>query len=619
MKESLFLKCGLDGKTYPGSVVNSKQTHHFRCLIYTVLAIAIFVSNPVFAQSANSASGNTHNLSQENSSSIRHWFFESGNGSDLSIHDVDTVKWIPMADQQEGEHKPGIQWYRTDINLEGAQNEYDILALSVNGFVSAFDLYWDGHLIGSGGTVANSLEEEVSGPIKKIIRLKREQTTPGNHSIVIRLSNFHTNDERPLGSIYIGYHYDFFYNYSYKSSSRVFVGGASLIAGLFCIAMFFAGSRHRSYLLFSLYCFISLFFDVFTILNLYNEINIEYIPWISVMVKYGIILSMLFFATFVIYTYEIPRKTLLIPLAVLISIISIWLQSNNPEHYLFYFELLPIFIGGLLLYSMYRKATGSIAAFIGLIIWRLFKQPDLFSKAMDGHLFFYIASDIIFLFCIVLSISRIIHGQNLQFQEIKLRSSRLEVDLLKKNIQPHFILNTLQSIMSWIKKKPENAFLLIEALAEEFKMINSITDKTLIPLHQEIDLCNTHLKLMGFRMGSTYELITEGLCEDELVPPMIFHTLIENAFTHSFKTLENGSIRLVCDKSDKQTVYHLSNNGSRLKEISQKSEDQIQEGMGLKYIKARLNESYFNAWSLDYTLDDEQWKVTIVIKKPSSR
>lgn len=605
-------------KTYPGLIVNSTHARpsYLRRLFFAALIVASLFSCSVFAHSAKPVPGNTHDLSQENSSSIRQWYFELGDGAGLSIDEMDEVDWIPVSDRKNGEHKPGIQWYRAEITLEGTQNEFDILALSVNSTVSAFDLYWDGHLIGSGGIVANSLEDEVSGPIKRIVRLKREQTTPGNHTIIVRLSNFHTNDKRPLGRIDIGYHYNFFYDFSYKSSSRVFVGGASLIAGLFCIAVFFAGSRHRSYLLFSLYCFITLFFDVFTILNLYNDINIEHIQWILVLFRYGQILSVLFFVTFVIFTYEIPRKTFFIPLAVLIAITTIWLRSSNPQHYLLYFEVLPIFVGVLLLYSMYQRTTGSIAAFVGIIFWRLFKQPDLFSKTADSHLFFYIASDIIFLFCIVLSISRIIHAQNLQLQEIQLRSSRLEVDLLKKNIQPHFILNTLQSIMSWIKKKPENAFLLIEALAEEFRMINSIADKKLIPLHQEIDLCTTHLKLMGFRMGSTYELITEGLCEDELVPPMVFHTLIENAFTHSFKTREKGTIRLVCDKGDKQTVYHLSNNGSRLKEISQKSEDEIQEGMGLKYIKARLNESYLNAWSLNYTLDDEQWKVTIVIKHP---
>ncbi len=531
---------------------------------------------------------------------------------------MDTASWEYIADRNRGTRLPGIQWFRADIQLDGTQNEYDILAISVSGLVSAFEIYWDGVLVDTGGVVANSLEDEVSGPLKKIVRLKREQTDPGSHTLIIRLSDFHTKNKHPLGRIDIGYHYNFLYDYSYKGSSRVFVGGASLIAGLFCIAMFFAGSRHRSYLLFASYCFISLFFDVFTILSLYNEINVEHISWIYMLLYFGQTLSSLFFVTFVIYTYKIPRKALIVPFAILTFLVSSLLQSIIPGRPLVYTELLPVFAGVLLLYSMYRKTAGSVAVFVGLIIWRIFKYPYLFSQASDNHLFFYIASDIIFLFCIVLSISRMIHAQNMQLQEIKLRSSRLEVDLLKKNIQPHFILNTLQSIMSWIKKKPDNAFQLIEALAEEFRMINRIADKKLIPLHQEIALCNTHLKLMGLRMGSTYELITDGLCENGQVPPMIFHTLIENALTHSFKSLENGTIRLTCERDGQKTIYHLSNNGSRLREISQKAEEEIQEGMGLQYIKARLNESYLDKWELDYTLDDELWKVTIAITHPSS-
>ncbi|MBU8870594.1 MAG: histidine kinase [Gemmatimonadales bacterium] len=600
--------------------MNSKPTdsYLFKCISYTVLAIALLVSNSIFAQPTNPISINTHNLSQEYSSNIRHWYHETGDGSDLSIQDLDKVAWEYPTGRRGGEYRQGVQWYRADIRLEGSQNDFDILALSVAGLASAFEVYWDGNLIDTGGVVADSFEEEVSGPIKKIVRLKRELTSPGDHTIAIRLSNFHTGNRHPLGNIDIGYHYNFLYDYSYKSSSRVFVGGASLIAGLFCIAMFFAGSRHRSYLLFALYCFITLFFDTFTILTLYNEINVEHLEWIFLLFKYGIVLSMLFFVTFVVYTYEIPRKAYVLLFAILMSVISIWLQSSIPNRPLFYFELLPALAGVLLLYSMYRRTTGSVAAFVGLIIWRIFKYPNLFSQVIDSHLFLYLASDIIFLFCIVLSISRMIHAQNTQLQEITLRSSRLEVDLLKKNIQPHFILNTLQSIMNWIKKEPDNALQLIEALAEEFRMINRIADKKLIPLHQEIDLCNTHLKLMGFRMGSTYELITDGLCEDGQVPPMIFHTLIENALTHSFETQEGGTIRLACERNDQQIVYHLSNNGSRLREVSRKSEDEIQEGMGLKYIRARLNESFFDKWSVDHTLDDDQWKVTIVIEQPPS-
>jgi Histidine kinase len=615
------LSCVVDWEGKPSLIVNFTQTINcgFKCLLYVVLANTLLVPSFLFAQPAGSFSVNTHDLSQEYSSSIRHWFYETGESSSWSIQDIDRAKWKPLAEKTDVEYEPGIQWYRADVLLEGTQSEFDILALFINGMVSAYEVYWDGIPVGSGGVVANSFEEEIPGPIKRIARLKRELTAPGNHVIAIRLSNFHTGDKRPLGGIGIGYHYTYLYDNSHKSSSRVFVGGASLIAGLFCLAMFFAGSRHRSYLLFALYCFISLCFDVFNILNLYNEINIEHIQWITVFFKYGLALSQLSFVTFVIYTYGIPKKAFVFPFAVLTALISIWMQANIPSQFLVSMELLPLLAAILLLYSMYRKTTGSIAAFVGVLFWRIFKFPDLFSGVMDSHLFFYIAGDIIFLFCVVLSISRMIHEQNVQLQEIRLRSSRLEVDLLKKNIQPHFILNTLQSIMSWTKKEPDNAAQLIEALAEEFRMINQIADKKLIPLHQEIDLCNTHLKLMGFRMGATYELVTDGVCEDVQVPPMIFHTLIENALTHSFETREGGTIRLVCEADDQKTVYQLSNRGSRLGTISRKSDGEVQEGMGLKYIKARLNESYFDKWSLDYSLDDDLWKVTIVIENPASR
>jgi Histidine kinase len=600
--------------------MNSDHIHarNFRRIGLVVLAIACLAASSPFAQPIDPEIPNTHDLSQEYSSRIGHWQYRIGDDSTWSNGPLNPAEWHSVADQHQDDYSPGIQWLRTDVQLDGTQSEFDILAVSVMGLASAFELYWDGVLIGAGGTVAGSLEEEVSGPIKKIARLKRELTDPGPHTIAVRLSNFHNSSRHPLGAIGIGYHYNFLYEYSHKSSSRVFVGGASLIAGLFCIAMFFAGSRHRSYLLFALYCFITLFFDVFTILNLYYEINVEHIRWIFPLARYGINLSQLFFVAFVIYTYEIPRKRYVAPLAVLAAIPTVWYQPSSPGQFFVFAELLPLLAGVLLLYAMYRRTTGSTAAFVGVIAWRIFKYPNLFSSVIDSHLFFYIFADIVFLFCIVLSISRMIHEQNRQLQEISLRSSRLEVDLLKKNIQPHFILNTLQSIMSWIKKKPDNAFLLIEALAEEFKMINRIADKKLIPLLQEIDLCNTHLQLMGFRMGATYELITDGVCEEEQVPPMIFHTLIENALTHSFKTRESGSIRLSCERSSRQTVYHLSNSGSRLKEIARKPDDEIHEGMGLKYIKARLNESYLDKWSLGCTLDDEQWKVTITIDHPSS-
>ena len=510
---------------------------------------------------------------------------------------------------------PGIHWYRAIVILNGHQSEFDVLALLTESIVSAYDMYWDGKRIGQNGIVADAKKEEVPGVLKTMFSIQREYTLPEQHVLAMRVSNHHVHLRKPIGGVRIGYRYYLNTNYAHKGSHFLFVGGAWLITGLFCLALFFSSGRHRSYLLFAIYCFISLFFDVYPIYQLYNDIQISNITWIQWLLLYGEPVSMFVLVIFVLFTFDIPHKKNMIPVSILLFLLTNWIKSFGYDYHIYYLELLPTFTCGLLVYAVIHKKTGSIAALTGLVLWRLSQYMYIIPVLQSKRVVFYMLGDVFFLFSIVVSISRTIHVQNQLLQKIELRSSRLEVDLLKKNIQPHFILNTLQSIMNWIKKKPENAVHLIEALAEEFRLIHRISDQKLIPLHQEIDLCKTHLKIMGFRMGTSYKLVTEGLCDHETVPPLVFHTLIENALTHSFKTKESGVIRLSCQKENGKQIYQLSNNGSRLKEIAGKADLEIEEGMGIQYIKARLKESYNNNWKMNYQLDETEWVVRIELKR----
>ena len=86
---------------------------------------------------------------------------------------VDWHSWIT-------EHV-GIQWFRAHVQIIGRQTQYDVLAISMNRTVSACDVYWDGRFVDENGVVASSRENEVPGKLEKIIKLKREVTTPGVH------------------------------------------------------------------------------------------------------------------------------------------------------------------------------------------------------------------------------------------------------------------------------------------------------------------------------------------------------------------------------------------------------------------------------------------------------
>ncbi|RYY54784.1 MAG: regulator, partial [Chitinophagaceae bacterium] len=131
-----------------------------------------------------------------------------------------------------------------------------------------------------------------------------------------------------------------------------------------------------------------------------------------------------------------------------------------------------------------------------------------------------------------------------EHQQALLLSSRLQLELIKKNIQPHFLRNTLTSMMDWVEESPKEGARFIQALAAEFTIMNEISEMTLIPIGKEIELCRQHLSVMGFRKEINYVWEQSGIDETQLIPPAIIHTLLENGITHS-SPLPGNTIRFI--------------------------------------------------------------------------
>lgn len=120
---------------------------------------------------------------------------------------------------------------------------------------------------------------------------------------------------------------------------------------------------------------------------------------------------------------------------------------------------------------------------------------------------------------------------------------------------------------------------------------------------------------MGARREVRFELLTENLPKDDRIPPLIFHTLIENGLSHAYLPRENGRFWLHYEKNGSEIHYRLQNDGSQLHGFSNQEKSDIEEGLGLAYIKARLEESYPSRWKIDYGLKNGLWEVNIQIKK----
>jgi LytS/YehU family sensor histidine kinase len=120
---------------------------------------------------------------------------------------------------------------------------------------------------------------------------------------------------------------------------------------------------------------------------------------------------------------------------------------------------------------------------------------------------------------------------------------------------------------------------------------------------------------MGSRRDVQFQLLTENISEDEKIPPLVLLTLIENGLSHAYSPRENGTFWLSFKQDNHVKQYILKNDGSQLKKFSQKKISDIEEGLGLSYIKARLEESFPGKWKIEYGMNGGFWETKIRLEK----
>lgn len=175
-------------------------------------------------------------------------------------------------------------------------------------------------------------------------------------------------------------------------------------------------------------------------------------------------------------------------------------------------------------------------------------------------------------------------------------------------------MNTLTSLIDWVEEAPDKGVLFIEALADEFDVLNQVENETLIPISQEIQLCKSHINIMRFRKEIDYIWEDEGVNENvaQLIPPAVIHTLLEYSITHCLPSDENQLCFKLIVFTTKNTQEYKFLTFSKVRNQQKNTAD---DGTGFKYIKARLTENYGDKWTFTSCRTNGGWKNTITIQK----
>lgn len=548
--------------------------------------------------------------------------FQRGDDARWAERDFDDTGWKRIA-PYELPSRDGIYWVRWKVTQrsERAAAWRDGLLLKV---VASYDLYWDGQLIGRNGRVGATAEEEWPGVVDALFQVPRELLGAGEHTVALRLSSFHTGFPGPTYGLNFawGNFRTMLVERSRTSLLSVMAVGASLVgAGVFGLLWLLAG-RRRSLLIFSALLLTVAALQALQAWRWLFEYRYDWHhPRLVAITVLASALAVLLTA-FVLeqFALRLHRWAALV-LAVLLT--HAWLSSDIYN----WVSLYACTVGfstalALAVRAAWRRRRGATAACagLGLSMVALITAPRDF---LD-HAFFLSAGPAMVGLTVAVVLQ--LRDERREAEQAKLTAARLEIELLKKNIQPHFLVNTLATLIEVIEQDPRAAVGLIEALAGEFRILARVSGEKLIPLEQEIELCRAHLRVMSLRRGVQSALTVRGAAEGLAVPPALLHTLVENGLTHLLPRAGRQDFELAVERRAAGTRLALLARGERQAGADTAggggSGDAAagsgagREGTGLRYVKARLEESFPAAWALAGAAVPEGWETVIEVRGP---
>ena len=201
---------------------------------------------------------------------------------------------------------------------------------------------------------------------------------------------------------------------------------------------------------------------------------------------------------------------------------------------------------------------------------------------------------------------------------------RSELKALQNQINPHFLYNTLDSVIACIDKgESEKAEKMIIALSKFFR-ISISKGQNVIPLENEIEHARNYLLIQKLRFGNafSYDIKVDPGLEKYFVVKLILQPIVENSIGHGLKEDEEGHIFIHAYSDSDFLKFDVSDNGygmmlNKVQELEKSFKDNsVYQGVGLKNVYQRIRIYYGDkANILIHSEEDVGTTVTIVIPK----
>ena len=170
--------------------------------------------------------------------------------------------------------------------------------------------------------------------------------------------------------------------------------------------------------------------------------------------------------------------------------------------------------------------------------------------------------------------------------------SYARLNALQRQIEPHFIFNTLNSIAGLVREhKNAAAVSMIVALSDFLRRVASSSSEPKVQLQQEVEFVEKYLQIQEARFAGRLKLELDIPAElrEARIPSLMLQPLVENAIKHGIaKRAQGGVVRVKASRSDDMLCLTVCNDGPLL----DRDGSAIKDGIGLSNLRTRLSLLY---------------------------
>ena len=251
--------------------------------------------------------------------------------------------------------------------------------------------------------------------------------------------------------------------------------------------------------------------------------------------------------------------------------------------------------------------------------WAKSPGPPAFLELWGRYLYSGLLLFLI-LYATILTISYIFHSherlaiQQAETARLNEQLSKAQLEALRRQIEPHFLFNTLNAIAGLIREQKNDAAIsMVAGLSDLLRRVLNDSGKQQVPLRDEVEFVEKYLHIQKTRFAERLQVslnVPSDLLSAE-VPSLILQPFVENAIKHGIaQRAQGGTVRISAARRNGMLSLSVYNDGPRVSTESQLSS----AGIGISNARTRLQALYGNSFDLQITnLDSSGVEVSISV------